>query len=50
MVPHGSELKYADPGSLSKRHFLAALFWGCSGFKLDSWWLCGHGGLGWMKG
>jgi hypothetical protein len=33
-----------------KRHFLAALFWGCSGFKLDSWWLCGHGGLGWMKG
>ena len=36
--------------SKGKRHFLAALFWGCSGFKLDSWWLCGHGGLGWMKG
>jgi hypothetical protein len=30
-----------------KRHFLAALFWCCSGFKLDLWWPCGHGGLGW---
>jgi hypothetical protein len=30
-----------------KRHFLAALFWGCSGFKLDLWLPCGHGGLGW---
>jgi hypothetical protein len=30
-----------------KRHFLAALFWGCSGFKLDLWWPYGRGGLGW---
>src|SRR5580658_4548325 len=30
-----------------KRHFLAALFLGCSGFKLDLWWSYCHGGLGW---
>ncbi len=33
-----------------KRHFLAALFWVCFGFKLGMWPSCGHGGLGWMKG
>jgi hypothetical protein len=29
VLAHGSNLK-------RKRHFLAALFWSCSGFKLDS--------------
>jgi chondroitin AC lyase len=48
--PQNATYQYIVLPNVCKRHFLAALFWGCSGFKLDSWWLCGHGGLGWMKG